>query len=164
MIRLATAFDMSEIMTLISKVVKVMNSQGSQQWHEGYPAEADYAKDIKRGELFVLEENGVVLGICTISKRGHEEYHLIKWTQPYSAFTIKRLAIDPEYRGKGLANQFFKYAGKLAEQSGIATLNTDTFWNNTNAQALFKRNGFHYIQSRQDPQTMNTLHYFEKKL
>ncbi|WP_067837593.1 GNAT family N-acetyltransferase [Amphibacillus sediminis] len=162
MIRKAAQIDMNAIMVMIKRVVEVMNAQGSQQWDESYPSQADYQKDLKRGELYVLENQDIIRGVCTISKRGHQEYHLINWSHDEPAWTIKRIAIDPDYRGQGAADQFLAFAEQLAVDSGVNYLTTDTYSENEYAQRLFKRHGFQFVEVREYENEQ--LVYFEKKL
>lgn len=162
MIRQARHTDIEKIMPLIQRAVAVMHAQGSYQWDETYPRASDYQKDITRGELYLYIESEVVLGVCTISKRGHEEYPLIQWSTKAEGWTLKRLAVDPEQRGAGIADQFFQFAEVLAKENNVYYLNTDTFSENHHAQKLFIRNGFSFVQARKDDRNNLELFYFEK--
>ncbi|WP_440896825.1 GNAT family N-acetyltransferase [Amphibacillus sp. Q70] len=164
MIREASPQDLNEIMIIVSTIVKKMHEQGSRQWDETYPTEADYLKDMDRHELFVYQENEKIAGICTISKQGHEEYHLINWSSDEPAWTIKRMAIHPDYHGRGVADQLLRFAEKLASQAGIYYLTTDTFSENQHAQRLFQRHGFNLVDKRLDQQDLIELYYFDKLL
>lgn len=164
MIRKAVIKDLSRIMRMIQAVVLKMNDQGSKQWDEHYPAESDYLRDIKRDELFVFEEMGAVFGVCSISKRGHEEYHEINWSTNAPAWTLKRIAVDPNQHGRGIADQLILFAEKLATQAGIYHLHTDTFSENQHAKKLFQRHGFRFVVARQDPNDTAELYYYEKSL
>lgn len=164
MIRKATARDINQIMIVVKRVVQVMNQQGSYQWDHSYPLAKDYQKDIDREELYLYEVADQLLGVCSISKRGHEEYDLIAWSNHTHALTVKRLAVDPEARGKGVADQFFTFAEQLARQTEVTLLNTDTFKENNYAQQLFSRNGFRFVQTRKENRHGPELVYFEKNL
>ncbi|GAA5417482.1 hypothetical protein Pryu01_02556 [Paraliobacillus ryukyuensis] len=162
MIRKATTTDIPEIMKVVKRVVKAMNEQGSYQWDHTYPLAADYQKDVNRNELYLYEVAEGIRAVCTISSRGHKEYNEIAWTAHDQSFTLKRLAVDPTARGKGIANQFFAYAEQLAKQTGVPLLNTDTFLENQYAQQLFKRNAFQFVQTRKETVEAPELVYFEK--
>lgn len=164
MIREAKTKDLNEIMIIVSAVVKKMHELGSRQWDENYPTEADYLKDINKQELFVHQENEEIAGVCTISKQGHEEYHLINWSSAKPAWTLKRMAINPDYHGRGVADQLIRFAEELAKQAGIYYLTTDTFSENQHAQRLFRRHGFNLVDKRRDQQDLVELYYFDKLL
>lgn len=163
-IRQAQAKDIESIIPMIKRVIQVMNEQGSSQWDETYPTEQDFKKDLARGELYVCEQAGEIRGVCTISARGHEEYPLIQWTTNEEGWTLKRLAVDPICRGKGISDHFFQFAENLARKNDIYYLNTDTFEDNSYAQQLFTRNGYVFVQRREDEQDHVVLYYYEKKL
>lgn len=163
-IRQAKAKDIESIMPMIKRVIHVMNEQGSSQWDETYPTEQDFKEDLVRGELYVFEQTGKIRGVCTISTRGHEEYPLIQWSTKEEGWTLKRLAVDPTCRGEGISDRFFQFAEGLAQQNGIYYLNTDTFEDNSYAQQLFTRNGYAFVQRREDEQDHVVLYYYEKKL
>ncbi|MFB1051747.1 GNAT family N-acetyltransferase [Paraliobacillus sp. JSM ZJ581] len=162
MIRKATNEDLTSVMRMVKRVVKVMHAHGSYQWNDSYPQTNDYQKDINREELYLYEMDSVIVGVCTISSRGHEAYDLINWTPHQKAFTLKRLAIDPSLRGKGIADQFFAFATKLALKSCVSLINTDTYNENCYAQQVFKRNGFRFVQTRKENDKAPILAYFEK--
>lgn len=164
MIRKATAGDIELIMQVVDDVVKVMNEQGSFQWDDTYPLVSDYQKDLRRDELYVYQESEIIFGVCTISKRGHEEYDQIAWSQHDNALTLKRLAVDPNARGKGIADKFFQFAETVATELNANHLTTDTFAENQYAQKLFKRNGFRFVQARREEKEATELYYFEKAL
>ncbi|GGM34240.1 N-acetyltransferase [Paraliobacillus quinghaiensis] len=163
MISKATEKDLGAIMKVVDQVIEVMHAQGSFQWDESYPLVSDYQKDLNRDELYVYEELGAILGACTISNRGHEEYHLINWSEHDLALTLKRLAVSPNARGKGVADQFIEFAEELAHKKNIPHLNTDTFAENLYAQQLFKRNEFRFVQARIEDEG-SELYYFEKNV
>ncbi|WP_112179712.1 MULTISPECIES: N-acetyltransferase [Paraliobacillus] len=164
MIQLATEKDLEGIMLVVKSVVKMMNEQGSFQWNDTYPLVTDYQKDLRREELYIYKESELILGVCTISKRGHEEYDEIAWSQHDHALTVKRLAVDPNARGKGLADNFFQFAEKVAKKHNANHLTTDTYAENQYAQKLFKRNGFRFVQARREEKEAAELYYFEKAL
>lgn len=164
LIRQATKKDIENIMPMIKRVVSAMRKQGNEQWDQSYPSAVHYQKDVERGELFVCEQADQIVGVCTISSRGHEEYPLISWSAHEKSWTIKRLAVDPEQQGKGITDQFFRFIELLAKQKDISYLNTDTFADNRHAQRLFTRNGFAFVQARRNEQDQAELYYYEKHL
>ena len=52
--RRAAAADIPRIMRIIARAQAQMRAAGSQQWQDGYPAESDIARDIGRGDGYVL--------------------------------------------------------------------------------------------------------------
>lgn len=164
MIREATIQDLEEIMTNVRAVVKWMHERGSRQWDMSYPTEADYQKDIDRRELFVYLLEGKIVGVYTISREGHQEYPSINWTSVVPAWTLKRVAINPDYHGRGIADQLMRFAEQQAKSAGIYRINTDTYSENLHAQKLFKRHGYQLVDKRTGRRGTIEFFYFEKVL
>lgn len=162
MIRQGIEDDLPEVVKLVRAVVKRMEQRGSNQWDATYPTRADYLKDINRNELYVYVEQDRLVGLFTLSSRGHKEYQFINWTSEKPAWTLKRLAIEPDFHGQGRANKLLEFAEKLAIQSGIYRLNTDTYSDNLVARKLFERHGYQLVDQQMDPQKGLPLLYYEK--
>ncbi|SDC17670.1 N-acetylglutamate synthase, GNAT family [Pelagirhabdus alkalitolerans] len=164
MIRQATKNDLAAVMVLIDRVKGKMNAQGNFQWDEQYPLKEDFLSDYESQELYLYEKNDGIYGVCTIAEKGHEEYGTINWTDLEAGLTIKRLAIDPHFTGKGIADDFLDYAEELVRQKEKRFLLADTFADNTYANLLFKRRKFKFVEKREDPNADIMLHYYEKEI
>ncbi|SDK30624.1 GNAT family N-acetyltransferase [Sediminibacillus albus] len=164
MIRLAEKADLNRIMEIVKASVKVMNEQGNFQWSEDYPLESHYLSDMENGELYVIIQSGLIAGTAAISEKEHDEYPLINWRSSQKALTIKRVAIDPICRGKGMASALYQYAEKVAREKKLNYLKTDTFAKNMAAQKLFRANGYHYVQARPVQEKADSLYYYDKLL
>ena len=163
MIRRANTKDIPAIMEIVKASIEVMKDEGNDQWVENYPLEHHYEKDIKAGNLYVWEENNQVLGVACISPEGHHEYDEINWLYAGAYFCMKRLAVHPVARGKGIALQFYQFAEKLALDEGIHIIRTDTYSKNKGAIHLFKKANYHFVQERINDGRSAPFYYFEKK-
>lgn len=165
MIRLAMQEDLPRIMEIVDGALKVMNENGNEQWNQNYPLVEHYQGDLDNKELFVYEEESLILGAVTISTKAHSEYHLINWSFPnIDALTIKRLVVSLNARKKGVSDKLFDYAELVAKESASIYLKTDTFSKNNAAQKLFKRMGFTFVQDKFVEEKNESLLYFEKHL
>lgn len=164
MIREATLQDLEEIMTIVRAVVKLMRERGSVQWDDSYPTEADYLKDINKRELFVYLIEDKIVGVYAISHEGHNEYPSINWTSNVPAWTLKRIAISPDYHGRGIADQLMRFAEEHAKDNGVYRINTDTYSENLHAQKVFKRHGYQLVDKRTGRRGTIEFFYFEKVL
>lgn len=164
MIREATIQDLDEIMIIVRDVVKWMHERGSRQWDSSYPSEADYLRDINKRELFVYLLDEKIVAVYTISREGHKEYPSINWASSEPAWTLKRIAINPDYHGRGIADQLIKFAENHAKESGIYRLNTDTYSENFHAQKVFTRHGFQLVDKRVGRRGSIEFFYYEKLL
>lgn len=164
MIREATIQDLKEIMTIVRAVVKLMRERGSVQWDDSYPTEADYLKDINKRELFVYLIEDKIVGVYAISQEGHSEYPSINWASNVPAWTLKRIALNPDYHGRGIADQLMRFAEEHAKANGVYRINTDTYRENLHAQKVFKRHGYQLVDKRTGRRGTIEFFYFEKIL
>src|SRR5688572_7752706 len=82
------------------------------------------------GHILSLLEDGKVIGVCALFKESPVR------------FQLARMAIDPEYQGKGYGDALMRAAIELARQRGVETL---YLLSNTvlgPAIALYRKHGF----------------------
>jgi ribosomal protein S18 acetylase RimI-like enzyme len=144
MIRKGNKQDLQWIMKMVSKTIHIMKEEMNDQWDETYPTLSIFEQDIRAESLFVLEEDGNVIGSITIDQNVPIEYknESILWRYPGQAYTFHRLVVDPNSRGRGIASKLISNAEKMALQYQIRYIKIDTYSLNTKAQALFVREGF----------------------
>src|SRR5690606_8961149 len=114
MIRKADLSDIESILVITKACAKAMIDKNIYQWNEHYPNAAAFEKDIERDELYVLIKNEVIVGTIVISTFMDEEYHAIKWLTPTDKnLYIHRLAVHPDYQGRGFAQELMDFAENL---------------------------------------------------
>ena len=144
MIRKATLDDLEEIVTIICQVKQLMTEGGNPQWNSEYPGEKEYREDIRNGELYVEDSDGTIAGFMTVNAVFPKEYATVRWNTCLPAYTIHRLAVNPNYRRGGTARKLFDYAENISRQKEVYNIRLDTFSLNTAAQKLFERNGYEF--------------------
>lgn len=142
MIRRATLEDLRAIMEIIQDTVLDMNKEGNYQWNSSYPLETDFIKDIDKGDLFLEEENGEVLGFICLNMSEAEEYKELKWDFEGESVVIHRMAVNPKSRNKGVGSKLMKYAEEFALSHDISYIKTDTNEINIKMNNLFKKCGY----------------------
>jgi GNAT superfamily N-acetyltransferase len=144
MIRKGKIEDIESIMKMVHGTVQIMREEKNDQWDEIYPVSEHFESDWKEESLFVMEENGEILGSITIDQHTPDQYNTpaILWRSERSCFTFHRLVVDPFTRGKGVASKLISHAEEIARQNGISYMKTDTYSLNKKAQALFEKNGY----------------------
>lgn len=145
MIRLAMLTDLDNLLMIKDLVIADMAKHNIFQWDHTYPNLDILRQDIENGDLYVIEENGTVCGFACIDTKQASEYATLDWHSPKEAYVIHRLAIHPDFGGKGYASMMIKFSESLALANNIRDLRIDTFCHNHRAQALFKKSGFEYI-------------------
>src|SRR5882757_1357327 len=143
LIRLATTKDIPALMNLVRRVVPLMREVGNLQWDENYPNAEVFAHDIELQELWVAEvEDGSLAGVAALTTDQEPEYAQAGWDINEEAVVVHRLAVDPAYRGMGVAGALMQQAEVVATERGIAVLRVDTNTQNDATQRLFPKLGY----------------------
>lgn len=145
MIRKATPEDLPLILNIILDVKRLMMEGGNTQWDSDYPGEKEYSKDIELGELWLEELDGFISGFMAINSSLSKEYNDVEWMTELPANGIHRLAVNPAFRGKGVAKRLFAFAEELSRLQGMKSIRLDTFSLNKAAQRLFVNNGYTFV-------------------
>src|SRR6195952_3782447 len=143
-IRLATLFDVPAIMTMMRQVVPLMRAAGNLQWDETYPNSEVFTQDIALRQLWVAEmdeagDPGLIGGVAAFTREQSHEYAAVGWDITEPAIVIHRLAVDPDFRGFGIATALMEEAEALAQEAGISVLRVDTSAQNVATQKLFPK-------------------------
>ncbi|MGC1632683.1 MAG: GNAT family N-acetyltransferase [Gelidibacter sp.] len=148
MIRKATSSDIESILLLTKACAKDMISKGIYQWNEHYPNAEAFENDIKRDELYALTHGDGIVGVIVISTFMDHVYKPIKWliTSNKNIY-IHRLAVDPEYQGRGFAQQLMDFAEKFASDNKYSSVRLDTFSQNERNQRFYERRGYKRLGS-----------------
>ncbi|HTF64394.1 MAG TPA: GNAT family N-acetyltransferase [Edaphobacter sp.] len=140
--RLAKTDDLSSLMTMVRRVVPLMRAQGNLQWDDNYPNESVFLSDIERSRLWVAEIEGNVAGVVALTTDPEPDYIHADWDVAQPALVIHRLAVDPAFRGAGVARALMLKAEAIAISLGISVIRTDTNTENTATQRLFPSLGY----------------------
>jgi len=141
-IRLAVREDVAALMALVRRVVPLMRAAGNLQWDDGYPNAAVFEKDIEQGQLWVAEIGGSIVGVAAVTRDQEPEYAQVGWDIDEPAVVVHRLAVDPEFRGAGVAGALMQQAEAVAAERGIAVLRVDTNSQNEATRRLFPKLGY----------------------
>jgi ribosomal protein S18 acetylase RimI-like enzyme len=141
-LRRATLDDVPAIMAIIRRVVPRMRAAGNLQWDDAYPNPEVFARDIARDQLWVAEIDGSAAGVAAITEDQEPEYARVGWDITEPAIVVHRVAVDPEFRGRGVAEALMRQAEVVAAQRGITILRVDTNTQNQATQKLFPKLGY----------------------
>jgi 2-amino-4-hydroxy-6-hydroxymethyldihydropteridine diphosphokinase len=130
-------------MSLVRRVVPLMRASGNLQWDDDYPNEHVFERDIDNDELWVAEPApGTLAAVTAITTDQSPEYANVGWDIHEPAIVIHRLAVDPGYRGAGLAVALMQQAETIARERGILILRVDTNTQNPATQRLLPKLGY----------------------
>jgi N-acetylglutamate synthase-like GNAT family acetyltransferase len=141
-VRQATADDVDAVMELVRRVVPLMRASGNFQWDETYPNAAVFARDVEMGQLWLVEIDNQIAGVAAITTDQDPEYAQVGWDLSEIAVVVHRLAVDPAFRGKGVAGELMRQAEIVATEHEIWVLRVDTNTENEATQRLFPKLGY----------------------
>ncbi|WP_352418877.1 GNAT family N-acetyltransferase [Proteiniborus sp.] len=145
--RKAIEEDVKSIVNIIKQAQTWFKEQGIDQWQDNYPNLETVLYDINKNYGYVLLKNNVVVGTAAVIFDGEKTYDTIyngKWISNDEYAVIHRMAIDPNYKGLGLATLFFNCIEKTCLNKGIHSIKVDTHEENIPMQKSFYKNGFQY--------------------
>lgn len=166
MIRKATSSDIESILLITKACARHMISNGIYQWNEHYPNAEAFQNDIKRDELYVLINENDILGSVVISTLMDDEYNNIQWLTPNDKnIYIHRLAVHPDYQGRGFAQKLMDFAEKFALEHGYRSIRLDTFSQNNRNQKFYELRGYKRLGSIYFPkQSEHPFYCYERVL
>lgn len=149
-IRKATLQDISAIAEIYDEICDAQD-EGKMivSWVRGvYPTRDTALTALKRDDLFVMEENAMVIGTAVINQKQMDSYYDADWKFPVEdskVMVLHTLAISPKLGRKGYGSAFVKYYEDYARKKGCLSLRMDTNAINKTARALYKKLGYEEI-------------------
>ncbi|KAI7252842.1 hypothetical protein KC345_g11442 [Hortaea werneckii] len=120
-----------------------MQAGGSDQWDDSYPNRDIITADIEQGTLFVCIDNEAIAGIIVLDENQSEQYGAIEWQQQQGPHLVMhRLAVHPEFQGKGIARQLIAFAEEYARRSGYSSIRMDTYAKNERVLKIYPSLGY----------------------
>ena len=140
-IRKATEKDAVEANAIYDEAKKYMKEAGNPyQWAEGYPGLKDILDDIPKGESYVAEDAGEIVGVFHFHIGKEPAYLTIEdgeWKNEDEYAVIHRVAV--KHHGRGIADFIYSECYRMHPNIKI-----DTHRDNLPMQKSLKKNGFEY--------------------
>ena len=118
-------------------------------WIRGiYPVKATATAALERDDLFVLEEDGRILGSGMINRLQADAYEGAPWkcqVPDDQVCVLHTLAISPAAQGKGYGREFIRFYEAYARHHGCTELRIDTNERNLAARAMYSKYGYQEI-------------------
>ena len=148
-IRLAEINDREKITSVIESGRVFLQSQGLSQWQNGYTPSRLLDEDFENNWGYVLlSPDDVICGYAALVEGIDECYENITdggWDNSHDKYiSIHSVAIDAEFRGKGLSVPFLLGLIEIAENLGYNDIRIDTHPLNEIMQKVILRAGFVY--------------------
>lgn len=115
-------------------------------WIRGvYPIRATAEAAVRRGDLFVQEEDGRIVGTGIINRTQVDCYRGGSWRHDVSderVCVLHTLVISPACSGRGYGRIFLEFYESYALKHGCIELRIDTNAKNTVARKMYSRRGY----------------------
>ncbi len=149
-IRKANIKDISAIANIYDEICDAQDEgKLAVSWIKGiYPTEDTAMAALKRDDLFILEEDGTIVGTGIINQKQMDAYYGADWKFPakdQEVMVLHTLAISPKVGRKGYGSAFVKYYEEYARENGCCYLRMDTNEINKTARALYNKLGYEEI-------------------
>jgi ribosomal protein S18 acetylase RimI-like enzyme len=145
--RKAVEPDISSIMNIIKQAQDYFKKQGIDQWQNNYPNLETILNDIKNKNGYVLLDDDTIIGTVSVSFDGEKTYRHIyngKWITNGNYAVVHRLAVDQEFKRRGLATIIMKKTEEICLNRDIHSIRIDTHEENLAMQKLLNKNKFEY--------------------
>lgn len=147
MIRLATTNDVEGITTIYEKIHDLEEAgKMSIGWDRNiYPVWQTAMDAVKRGDMFVSDEDDNIVAAGIINQIQVPEYVNCPWKYPAEdkdVLTLHTLVVDPHCNGRGYGSEFIGFYEKLAVERNQRYLRLDTNVINTEARKFYKKLGY----------------------
>lgn len=119
-----------------------MQASGNYQWNDQYPNPKVFERDVQLNQLWVADIEGGIAGVSAITNDQDSGYADAGWDITETAVVTHRLAVDPDYRGRGIAEALMNEAEQEAIRSNTPILRVDTNTQNQATQKLFPKLGY----------------------
>ena len=148
MISKASIVDLSELHALTKSCAKHMIKNGIFQWNEKYPSKEVLQKDIELQQIWKLQEDDKIIGIIVLTEIEDKEYKNVQWLIKNSKnLYIHRLAILPNFQGKGNAQKLMEFAENYAKEHNFKSIRLDTFSQNKRNQLFYEKRNYAKLAS-----------------
>lgn len=118
-------------------------------WERGvYPTEQTASDSVAKGDMFVCERGGHIVGAAKINKEQVDVYYGAPWE--YAAaddavMVLHTLVVSPKVQTSGIGKEFVKFYEKYALAEDCPYLRMDTNERNKRARAFYKKMGYKEI-------------------
>lgn len=145
--RVAKYWDLNQIGLMIDEVLESGVGTGL-NWTKEYPTIRDFEKDLKNGDLFVMEsedaENNIV-GAVVLNSSEDINYKKLKWSNSQKALVIHRLMVTPKLSRSGNGKRLLKFIEEECRRRELSHIRLDTNTENIRAKRLYIGSGYEEV-------------------
>lgn len=153
---------------MMNECIHALSKAGIYQWDANYPNRQTFQNGIDKDQLYILVEQGEVLGIVIINSKQNTGWDAIPWTYNQGVvLAVHSLAISPKHQGKGYGKKLLHFCEEHAKTNGYHTIRLDVFSENRKANSLYANQGYHKageITYSFKPEGHQLYYCYEKKM
>lgn len=115
------------------------------RWKKGiYPLREHAEEALTEGTLYVAVSDGKIAGTAVFSRQQGDVYQEVHWQTAFDVpvIVICKLAVHPDYLGRGVAKALLNHAVVLGKEQGVKAIRLDTYEENLPAIKLYEKCGF----------------------
>lgn len=147
-IKKALIKDIEELYSITKSCAKQMIEKDIFQWSEYYPSKEVLENDIALQQIWKLTENRIIVGIIVLTEIEDKEYKKVQWfTKNGKNLYIHRLAVHPNFQGKGYAQKLMAFAENYAKRNKYNSIRLDTFSRNNRNQIFYEKRKYTRLES-----------------
>lgn len=147
-IKKAVKSDLVQLFSVVKSCGQNLIEQGIFQWNEEYPSKEVLQNDIALQQIWKLELANRIVGLIVLTEIEDAEYKQVKWlTKNQHHLYIHRLAVHPNFQGKGCAQKLMDFAEKYAKENEYNSIRLDTFSQNKRNLNFYKQRNYIKLES-----------------
>ncbi|PKP14291.1 MAG: GNAT family N-acetyltransferase [Bacteroidetes bacterium HGW-Bacteroidetes-3] len=164
-IKKALKTDLNTLYLITKSCAKHLMEQGIFQWNEMYPSKEILLNDIELRQIWKLETKSEIVGLIALTKMENPEYEPVKWlTKNQHNLYIHRLAVHPNFQGKGFAQKLMDFAEKFALENNYDSIRLDTFSKNKRNLKFYEQRNYIKLESVYFPNQSEFPFYCYEKI
>ncbi|MFJ7726774.1 GNAT family N-acetyltransferase [Neobacillus sp. NPDC097160] len=135
--------ELKAVIRFYAEITADLRRKGINQWDRFYPNRFIVKSDIKMGNLFGLSTDKKIIGAVAVDTNESKKYRELKWEdEDGKPLMIHRLAVHPDYQGKGYGKQLLQFAEDYSLRNGYSSIRLDVFSLNSGAVKMYERAGY----------------------
>ncbi|MEH7418801.1 GNAT family N-acetyltransferase [Neobacillus drentensis] len=158
--------DLKVVMDIFEDCKSYLNSRGILQWDEKYPNQEYFETALKGENLFVLKNEGQVLGAMVLDEWQTPEWETAQWTEVQgNPLILHSFCVHPSAQGGGYGGKMLQYAEVFAKEQGYPALRLDSFSGNEAAVGFYQKRGYTktgIVKLKGKPRGHDLYHCYEK--
>jgi ribosomal protein S18 acetylase RimI-like enzyme len=148
MIEKALLNDLEKLYTITKSCANHMIKNAIFQWNDSYPSKQVLQEDIELQQIWKLTHKNTIVGIIVLTEIEDKEYEGVKWlTKNDKNLYIHRLAVHPNFQGKGYAQKLMDFAESFASKNSYKSIRLDTFSKNKRNQTFYEKRKYKKLGS-----------------